>query len=98
MLGYSHGCCWVCFFLAYNNGRRWKVLYSCRLLCFVQFGRGFGVGVSGEGPLLGGPTNGLWVTVVSGAAAVGRDGNPGRPPHRGTKQTNGLSGLRRVAQ
>lgn len=41
---YSHGCCWVCLFLAYNNWRRWKVSYSCRLLCFVQFGRGFGGG------------------------------------------------------
>lgn len=74
---YSHGCCWVCLFLAYNNGRRWKVLNSrIPVVFFVQFGRGFGVGVSGEGPGLGGPTNGLWVTVVSGAAAVGRDGNP----------------------
>lgn len=95
---YSHGCCWVWVFLAHNNGETLEGLIFLRIVMCRPIWtklRGWG---PGEGWALSGPTGGLWVTVVSGAAAVGRDGNPGRPPRRGTKQTNGLRGLRSVAQ
>ena len=44
-----------------------------------------------------GRRNGLWV-LVRVALQPARAGNPGRPPRRGTKQTQPLRGLISVAQ
>lgn len=98
MLGYFFlmGVAGFGFFLAHNNGKTLEGLIflrivMCRPIWTKLRGLWEGCGISG-------PTKGLWVMVVSGAAAVGSNRNPGRPPHHGTKQTNGLSGLRSVAQ
>lgn len=58
--------------------------------CYVSSKLDKGLGVGGE-----------WAKerfVGNGASGAAADGNPGRPPRWGTKQTNGLSGLRSVAQ
>lgn len=77
------------FFLAHNNGETLEGLIFLRIVMCRPIWTKLRGWWLGKGWVLSGPTKGLWVTVVSGAAAVGRDGNPGRPPRRGTKQTNG---------